>query len=99
MSKSVEAIRPFRRGATSWRSGSKVSTSATGRHFTDTLRGNTVVPSMTNPHRSRGPSGTFLASAFLTGVCAGQVPFWWLLGVLPKWVSGGCVLVEVEDLV
>ena len=33
-------------------------------------------------------SGTFLASAFLTGVCAGQVPFWWLLGVLPKWVSG-----------
>src|SRR5674476_1250734 len=33
-------------------------------------------------------SGTFLASAFLTGVCAGQVPFGWLLGVLPKWVSG-----------
>ena len=34
------------------------------------------------------PSGTFLASAFLIGVCAGQVPFWWLLGVLPEWVSG-----------
>src|SRR5450756_278175 len=34
------------------------------------------------------PSGTFLASALLTGVCAGQVPFWWLLGVLPKWVIG-----------
>jgi uncharacterized membrane protein len=33
-------------------------------------------------------SGTFLASAFLIGVCAGQVPFWWLPGVLPKSVIG-----------
>jgi|GEM_PF-1328794 hypothetical protein len=39
-------------------------------------------------HGCIAASGTFLASAFLIGVCAGQVPFWWLLGVLPKSVIG-----------
>src|SRR5664280_276399 len=46
---------------------------------------------LTRPNQRGAPgptSGTFLASACLIGVCAGQVPFLWLLGVLPKLVIG-----------
>src|ERR1035437_7181194 len=60
-------------------------------------RGNDGVNPVLGSACAATPSGTFLASEFLSGKRAGQDRFGGWLGVLPKWSSGGCVVVESEQ--